>query len=532
MAEPIAEGMVRPQDMEVARKVLELCPRQIAIQYRVCPLGTQGDGEILVFAAFDTENAELISALQQKTGRRVKLMPATEQDIMLGIALHYREQSTQTSADLLQQFGAVPAASATPSPPAPSQPPTFTAYSPRPSQPVPPPAETPPAENFTARTTVDSIIQRAIADRATDIHIEPHENMVFVRFRVDGNLYDHLSYDPSQHAPVISRIKILATLDISQNRMAQDGRFDFAAGEQRFDIRVSIIPLLTGQKAVLRLLPKGQMALGLPQLGMAASPLKELTRLISLPYGMIIATGPTGSGKTTTLYACLSALDSVVQNIVTVEDPVEYRFPRIGQIQVHTKIGLTFAEGLRMLLRQDPDIIMVGEIRDLETLGMAIHSALTGHLVFTTLHCNDAAAAAARMMDLGAEPFLVASSVSGILAQRLIRKLCPDCKRPQTVPDLLRRQFKLRDDATVYYQATGCPKCRNTGYFGRISVFEVMPMHEAVQEAIMRKARDGDIRRIMREAGIPSMLDDALDKVREGVTSLEEIMRAVLVDTL
>ena len=331
---------------------------------------------------------------------------------------------------------------------------------------------------------------------------------------------------------MISRIKILAKLDIAQNRMPHDGRFDVSFGNREFDVRVSIVPATGGEKAVLRMLPKGQVATDLGSLGLDGHNREILEELTNRPYGMVLATGPTGSGKTTTMYACLSRMDCVGKNLITVEEPVEYQFPRITQIQVHNKIGLTFAAGLRSILRQDPDVIMVGEIRDLETLQIAIQSALTGHLVLSTLHCNDAAAGAARMVDMGAEPFLVASSLNGIIAQRLVRRICESCKTEYKVSDEMRAKLGLANDGLKYYHGRGCQNCRGTGYMGRVSVFEVIPVIESIQQAIVRKAAASEIRHLMHDAGFPNLFDDGILKARAGVTSLEEVMRAVYVDVL
>ena len=353
-----------------------------------------------------------------------------------------------------------------------------------------------------------------------------------MRFRVDGILYDNLSYELAAHAQIISRIKILSNLDIAQNRIPQDGRFDVRVGKQMFDVRVSIVPLTTGQKAALRLLPKRAAGMSFDELGLTGRNADLLNQLTERPFGMVLATGPTGSGKTTTMYSCLAKIDYTAKNVITIEDPVEYRISRIGQIQVNSKVGLTFATGLRSILRQDPDVILVGEIRDPETLEMAIQSALTGHLVLSTLHCNDAAAAAARMVDMGAEPFLVATASTGIISQRLVRRLCEKCKTPTPVSDVVRAQLHLPDDGAVYYTGTGCPHCRGIGYYGRISVFEVVPIGEMIQKAIIEKAPAGDIRAIIRHLGIPSLSDDGLDKARAGITSLDEVMRAVFVDVV
>jgi type II secretory ATPase GspE/PulE/Tfp pilus assembly ATPase PilB-like protein len=376
-------------------------------------------------------------------------------------------------------------------------------------------------------TMVQSILQRAISDRASDIHIEPHPKAVLVRCRIDGILYDQITYEPEHHPQVISRIKILANLDIAQNRLPQDGRFDVEFGKNAFDVRVSIVPSTAGEKAVLRMLPKSPVMMDLGQLGMEGRSRQFLEELLKKPFGMILATGPTGSGKTTTLYSCLSNIDCTTKNVITVEDPVEYQFGRVTQIQVHPKIGLTFATGLRSILRQDPDVILVGEIRDLETLEIAVQAALTGHLMLSTLHCNDAAAGAARMVDMGAEPFLVASSLNGLIAQRLIRRVCQNCKEPEVIDDVIREKLKLPNDNTVYYRGKGCDQCRQTGYMGRLSVFEVIPATAEIQRAIVRKADAGVIREIIQQEGFPTLLDDGVAKARAGITSLDEVMRAV-----
>lgn len=507
--DPVA--VVRPQDVQIPKEALALVSRNWAERYHVCPIALsdmRNGVRTLTVATLDPSNLMLLDQLQQMTGCRINPVQASEQDIMRGIDLHYSHNYADAPTDLLSQVGGGVA---------------------------PPPAQKEPSmgqmvEQRGATGTVEGILQRAITERATDIHIEPHAKTVYVRFRVDGMMYDHMTYDPSLHPQVVSRIKILSKLDIAQNRLPQDGRFDMASGNKEFDMRISVLPGIAGEKVVMRMLPKGQMALDLPQLGLTGVNMEVLVELINKPFGMVLATGPTGSGKTTTLYACLARIDCVGRNVVTVEDPVEYQFPRVTQVQVHPKIGMTFAAGLRAILRQDPDIIMVGEVRDGETLQMAIQSALTGHLVLSTLHCNDAAAGAARMVDMGAEPYLVASSVSGIIAQRLIRRVCEKCKEPLTVTDAVRQKLDLKDDGTVYYHGKGCKSCRGTGYMGRISVYEVVPMIEPLQQAVTRKCSAGEIRNLLKECGVPGLRDDGLEKARQGITSLDEVMRAVYVD--
>ncbi|OPZ85120.1 MAG: Type II secretion system protein E [bacterium ADurb.Bin429] len=508
-----AAATLRPQDIPVPKEAIALIPRNFAERYRVCPLGlteARSGQRTLTVATLDPSNLMLMDHLQQLTQCRINPMAASEQDIMRGIDLHYSTAPMDQPQDLLQSLGSGTATQQDA------------------------PAQQAPVGNLVesrgASATVESIMQRAISERATDIHIEPHPKTVYVRFRIDGMMYDHMTYDPSLHPQVISRIKILSNLNIAETRLPQDGRFDVTFGAKSFDVRISVLPSLSGEKAVMRLLPKGAIALELGQLGLEGQAKATLEELITKPFGMVLVTGPTGSGKTTTLYAALGQVDCVGKNVITVEDPVEYQFNRITQIQVHPKIGLTFAAGLRAILRQDPDVIMVGEIRDLETLEMAIHSALTGHLVLSTLHCNDAAAAAARMVDMGAEPFLVSSAVNGIVAQRLVRRVCEQCKEVAAITDEIRQKLELPNDGAVYYHGRGCNGCRGTGYMGRISVFEVITNNEAIQQAVIRKAPASEIRNIVRNCGFTTLRDDGISKARAGITTLEEVMRAVYVD--
>jgi len=503
-----APEQYHPQHMSVPREALMLLTHEQALRFRVCPVSISppsADGvRTLTLATADVYNTQLLRELQRVLGCGVALVTASDEDVLQGIEAHYSRGYVDAPTDLIMQAGEQAA-------------PASMARAP---------------DGATAGATVESIIQRAVAQRATDIHIEPHEDYVYVRFRIDGIIYDFVKYELEQHAQVISRIKILANLDIAQNRTPQDGRFDVRLGKHMFDVRVSIVPLTTGQKAALRLLPKHQSWMNFTQLGLNDRNRELLEQMIVRPFGMLLATGPTGSGKTTTMYACMAKIDYLAKNVITIEDPVEYRIPRIGQIQVNPKVGLTFATGLRSILRQDPDVILVGEIRDPETLEMAIHSALTGHLVLSTLHCNDAAAAAARMVDMGAEPFLVATASSGIISQRLVRRICEKCKEPAPEDDIARAHLRLAGDGAIYYRGAGCPHCRGIGYLGRISVFEVVPLNGAIQQAIMRKASAGDIRALIHEMGVPSMLDDGIEKARAGVTSLDEVLRAVYVENV
>jgi len=372
------------------------------------------------------------------------------------------------------------------------------------------------------------IIVQAVRQAASDIHVEPMETLMRVRYRVDGTLYSAMTPPARVQAALISRLKIMATMNIAERRIPQDGRIQLKVDDHDIDLRVSSIPTTWGEKVVMRILDKRAAFVGIDRLGMAPDDLTRFERIISRPHGIILITGPTGSGKTTSLYAMLNRLNKTEVNITTIEDPVEYQLPGISQVQVNPRAGVTFATGLRSFLRQDPDIIMVGEIRDEETARIAIHAALTGHLVLSTLHTNDAAAAVARLTGIGLEPFLVASSVVGLIAQRLIKVLCVHCKEPYTPPDdLLARLGLPANPAPTFYKATGCPRCSQSGYKGRIGLFEVMPMDERIKDLISRNGTADHIREAAVAAGMRTMSQDAISKVLSGVTSVEEARRVV-----
>ncbi len=378
---------------------------------------------------------------------------------------------------------------------------------------------------------VNRVLFQAVTERASDIHIEPGADKVEIRFRIDGVLYQRFS-PPKHYLPFLSsRIKVMSGLDIAEKRLPQDGRFHFTLAERSIDVRVSIIPTEGGERVVLRLLDKSSGILDLEDLGMGRHALAGFTETISRPHGIILATGPTGSGKTTTLYAALSRLNSRERNIITIEDPVEYRLSGVGQIHVNTKVGLTFARGLRSVLRHDPDVIMIGEIRDIETAEIAIQAALTGHLVFSTLHTNDAASAVTRLVDMGVEPYLVSSAVIAVEAQRLIRQLCPHCKQPDEPAPATLARAGLRPDALDGFQTyrhQGCDHCFQTGYRGRTGIYEFLVVDEAIQKALSTSTEANEIRRAAVKSGMKTLLDDGLEKVRAGQTSLEEVLRVTL----
>ncbi len=370
---------------------------------------------------------------------------------------------------------------------------------------------------------VNLIIMQAVKERASDIHIEPEEGVLKVRFRIDGVLYEMFSPPKHLEAALLSRIKVLSKIDIAEKRKPQDGRFNIKVENRDIDLRVSTFPTIYGENIVIRILDKGAVLLDLDILGFSKKMQKDFESLIKHPHGIILVTGPTGSGKTTTLYSALSTIDSKEQNIITVEDPVEYHLGRIRQSQINPKAGLTFATGLKSILRQDPDIIMVGEIRDKETVEISIQAALTGHLVFSTLHTNDAATALTRLLDMGVEPFLISSSVIGILAQRLVRKVCEKCKESYKPSDeILKSAGK---DIKKLFRGKGCKNCKDTGYKGRVGVFELLIINEGIRKMIIARASSDVIKKKALEMDMKTLNDDGLEKVSKGITTIDEIIK-------
>ncbi len=373
---------------------------------------------------------------------------------------------------------------------------------------------------------VNSVLFQAVRQRASDIHFESFERGLVVRYRIDGVLYPVLTPPKHLQASIIARLKIMAGLNIAEKRLPQDGRFAIRTAGKDVDLRVSVLPTSHGERVVLRLLEKENRLLNLSEMGFSKERLAVIHQLIQLAHGIILVTGPTGSGKTTTLYAALTHINSPDKNIITVEDPVEYQLLGVGQMQVNPKINLTFAAGLRSILRQDPDVIMIGEIRDRETAEIAIHASLTGHLVFSTLHTNDAASAATRLIDMGIEPFLVASSVVAVLAQRLLRRICPDCKRPyRASEDELSRLDLPPGSAVTLYRGAGCAACSQTGYRGRIGIFELMVLDDDIRRLIGGKADSTAIKQTAIAKGMVTLKQEGAERVIQGQTTLEEVMR-------
>jgi general secretion pathway protein E len=374
---------------------------------------------------------------------------------------------------------------------------------------------------------VNSVLFQAVRQRASDIHFESFERGLVVRYRIDGVLYPILTPPKHLQSSIIARLKIMAGLNIAEKRLPQDGRFAIRTAGKDVDLRVSVLPTSHGERVVLRLLEKENRLLNLSEMGFAPDRLRTIQQLIRLTHGILLVTGPTGSGKTTTLYAALSEINAPDKNIITVEDPVEYQLLGIGQMQVNPKINLTFAAGLRSILRQDPDVIMIGEIRDRETAEIAIHASLTGHLVFSTLHTNDAASAATRLIDMGIEPFLVASSVVAVLAQRLIRKVCPDCKQAYQPDDeeLIRLGVVPGKTKPTFYRGSGCPACTQTGYRGRTGIHELLVLDDEIRRLIGNKADAAAIRQSAVSRGMVLLKEEAAEKIFAGITTTEEVMR-------
>jgi general secretion pathway protein E len=381
---------------------------------------------------------------------------------------------------------------------------------------------------------VNSMLTQAYKERASDIHVEPFETELVVRYRIDGILYEVLRPPAKAQASISSRIKIMANLNIAEKRLPQDGRFGVRIAGKDVDVRVSTLPTAFGERIVLRLLDKSSNVLTLKEIGMGPELLQQVHGMIRKSHGIFLVTGPTGSGKTTTLYAALSLLNSREKNIITVEDPIEYQLNGVGQIQVNPKIELTFAAGLRSILRQDPDIIMIGEIRDRETAEIAVQSALTGHMVFSTLHTNDAAGALTRLVEMGIEPFLAASSIVGILAQRLVRNLCPHCREAyQPSPELLREaglSQELPADGMLY-RAVGCDQCMDIGYRGRSGIYELLTIDEKVRDLLLQNQDAGAIKRASVAAGMTSLREAGIIKALAGETSIEEVLRVTQEET-
>ena len=489
--------------VKITDDLLDLIPEVVARSQQAIAFERTSD-TILKVAMSNPDNFEFIKLLERKSGCRIEISYATPLGIEEALR-YYKSDLTERVSHYLAELKANPRSE----------------------------------ENIVR--LVDLFLEYAHDNRASDIHMEPLGDTIAIRFRIDGVLHEVASYPAELHQQIVFRVKIMARLRTDEHAAAQDGRFDFEVGGAQFDVRVSILPVTDGENVVLRLLAERSRRLTLEDLGLVGHDLEKVRRAAEKPYGMLLAVGPTGCGKTTTLYAILQILNRPEVNITTIEDPVEYDVEHVQQTQVNPKKNLTFATGLRSIVRQDPDIIMVGEIRDNETAGIAINAAMTGHLLLSTLHANDAATTFPRLVDMGVEPFLVASSVNVVVAQRLVRKICQVCrvsyrtsseeltilKAEPKLSKIVEQVFQKKDLAKItLYKGAGCKLCGNTGYRGRTGIFEVMEIGEELRSLIIEKTSSGVIQEKAQELQMTLMLVDGITKMSQGITTLEEVMRA------
>jgi type II secretory ATPase GspE/PulE/Tfp pilus assembly ATPase PilB-like protein len=489
------------QRHKVQPQALRLIPEAFARKNTLIPLDVVGDFIVVVMA--DPQDLQTIRDIQTQVKMQVKLALGVASDIQKAIDLNYR-----SSAEIEKRIK------------------EFT--------PKPIVEETRLTEELVARTpiaqTVDLIIGQAVRDRASDIHIEPQEDRLRVRFRIDGTLHDMFSLPLSAHIPLVSRIKILAEMNIAEQRRPQDGQISFMVGEKQIDIRVASLPINGGERLALRILDKSLSLFTMSQLGLLPDIQKKFETMIKSPYGLVLVGGPTGSGKTTTLYALINSLNRTERNIMTIEDPVEYRFKDINQTQVNVKAGITFPTGLRSLMRHDPNVILVGEIRDQDTAAIAVQAALTGHLVLSSIHANNSVGVLFRLMDLGVEPYLIISTLVGISTQRMVKRICPHCqtsRKPTEQEKLLIKEEIGESPELLYDRGTGCNLCANTGYQGRTGIFEVMMMSDTIRKMLLTNVNAIDILAQALKEGLVTMKKDGLRKVKKGDIPIEEVMRSV-----
>jgi len=499
-------------DYEIDTAVIKVVPPEVAQKYQLVPVNRAG--ATLIVAISDPSNLFAIEDIKFMTGYNVEMVVASDRDIKSAIDKYYDQSASLADVmgdldvedmEVVDDLDEVDVGSLEKA-----------------------------TEDAPVVKMVNAILQDAIRKKASDIHIEPYEKLFRVRFRIDGVLSEIMKPPLKLKNAITSRIKIMAELDIAERRLPQDGRIKIKLGGGKdMDFRVSVLPTLFGEKICMRLLDKGNLQTDLTKLGYEPDALQHFQHEIHKPFGMVLVTGPTGSGKTVSLYSALAELNKVSENICTAEDPVEFNFAGINQVQMHEDIGLNFAAALRSFLRQDPDIIMIGEIRDFETAEIGVKAALTGHMVLSTLHTNDAPATISRLLNMGIEPFLVASAVNLITAQRLARRVCAECKQPEDIPvQALIDAGVPPDEAPSYVcmRGKGCPVCNNTGYKGRVGFYQVMPMLEEIRELILNGANTSEIKRESMRLGIKTMRQSGLTKIKEGVTSFEEVLRVTVSD--
>lgn len=500
IAEQLGTKFIKASEVEINPDLKKIIPENVARRLKVVPL--KSDEKRVMIATNDPANVGIYDELERMLRKEVYPFVVTKDDLLYLLEKVYgtEDRLYKTAEDVTKKLAT---------------------------------GREDTLENLAEETPVinlvDGIIHKAVSDRASDIHIEPDEDKLRVRYRIDGVLIEVLGLNRSIHPAVVSRIKIMSGMNIAEKRVPQDGRFKLVSGGKDVDFRVSTLPTNFGEKVVLRILDRSKALLDLANIGMDPHSLSVYQSIIEKPYGIILISGPTGSGKTTTLYATLNKLNSPDKNIVTVEDPIEYNFKLINQVQTDETAGVTFASALRSILRQDPDIIMVGEIRDKETAEIAIQASLTGHLVLSTIHTNDAISSVVRLVDMGIENFLVGTSLIGVVGQRLVRKICEHCKEEYTPePEMLER-LKIKDDGIKFSRGRGCQECKYTGYTGRIGIYEVLKIDSAIKQMITKGKSVDEIRSYAVKNGFRSMFDGGFEIVKSGITTIEELLRVTVI---
>ena len=503
-------------EFDIPTQVLEKIPAEMANTYHVLPLQYDEKTKTLTIAMRSADNYQALDTLRLMMGYRVEAVLAPPEQLDKRIGRHYGEDEESLAslvADLSDDDGA-----------------DFEVDG---SKSIDLEAQIEMANDNRVVRLLNLVLLQGIKDKASDIHFEPFEDEFKMRYRIDGVLYEMIPPPKHLAIPIVSRVKVMANLDIAERRIPQDGRIELTVGDEPVDLRVAVLPTMFGESVVMRILDRSNVSLDLGKVGMRDDDLDTFRQLIRKPNGIVIVTGPTGSGKTTTLYSALSELNEVSEKILTAEDPVEYDIDGLVQVQVNPAVGLTFAAALRSFLRQDPDIVLIGETRDLETAKIAVQASLTGHLVFTTLHTNDAPSSIARLLDLGLENFLITATIEGILAQRLIRKICPRCKEAYeaTEDELYALQLTLEDlEGRKLYRGKGCEHCNHSGYKGRMGLFEIMVLDDDMRELIMKQASTQLLRNESRKRGMRTLRQSGLMALYDGVTSIEEVIRETMIE--
>ena len=494
-------------NVQCDKKVLKIVPQKICDKHMLAPFGFE-DGKIKVAMA-DPLNIFAIDDIAISTGLEVKTFIAPKKDIRKFIEVNYSTEQVNKAAEELRKES------------------KESIVQQQQSQNI---EEMDDVKNAPVVKMIDKLFKNAIEMRTSDIHIEPFENEIRIRYRIDGKLQTVNVLGRESLGPLVTRIKILGNMNIAERRIPQDGRIITKVGETDVDLRVSILPVVNGEKIVIRILSRDNYKLGKEKLGIADENLKKIDRMVRSPFGIVLVTGPTGSGKSTTLYTELSEINSDDVNIITVEDPVEYTLEGINQVNVNSKAGMTFASALRSILRQDPDVIMIGEIRDNETAEIAIKAAITGHLVMSTLHTNDAASSVTRLIDMGVEPFLASTSLTGIIAQRLVRRICPYCKEKYEASSYEKKILRQPEDKPLkIYKGKGCGRCHNSGYYGRVGLYEVMEMDRELKDAINRTKDPNVLKDIARKNGMTTLEEECIKHVLDGLTTVKELATIAMI---